>query len=82
MRIACSSWSFLDMCGKEAFLNHLETACKTTSKPKIQLKEATRYSICVTFLVLLRIESCYPGVLQDVIAENQCVKEIMSKIAF
>ena len=34
VRIACFSWSFLDMSGKEAFLNHLETACKITWKPK------------------------------------------------
>ena len=30
VRIAYSSWSFLDMPGNEAFLKHLETACKIT----------------------------------------------------
>ena len=34
VKIACSSWSILDMSGREAFLNHLETACKITLKPK------------------------------------------------
>ena len=72
----------LDMSGKEALLNHLKTASKITSKPKRHFKKGTMYSICITFLIVLHIQSCYPGSLQDAIAENKHVKEIVPKVAF
>ena len=40
------------------------------------------YSICIAFLIVLHIQSCYIGVLQDAIAENKIVKEIVLKVAF
>ena len=49
---------------------------------KRQFKKGTVYSFCITFLIFLCIQSCYPGVLQDVIAENKHVKEKVSKVDF
>ena len=40
------------------------------------------YSICITFLIILHIQSRYPGVPQDAIAENKHVKEIVLRLAF
>ena len=67
---------------KESFLNHHEAECKITSKLKCQFKKATEHSICIMFFISLRFQSCYPGVLQDVIAENEYDKETASRIAF
>ena len=68
------------MSGKQAFLNRLETACNIPWEQ--QFKKGTGYSIYIIFLIFQHGQSFYPSVLQDVIAENKCLKEIVSKIDF
>ena len=73
------------MIGKDAFLDYLKTTCKMTSKPKRHFKKGTITVLNLyycTFLIVLHNRSCYHGVLQDGIAENKHVKEIVLIVAF
>lgn len=66
LRIVCSSWSFLDMFEKKSFLNSTYNGTKNNFETKNSgFKKGTMDSICIKLLIFRRIQSYYPGVLQQ-----------------